>query len=104
MAGAVFVLCAVTSGACLALLVRAYRRTRGRLVLWSAACFAGLALNNVLLAANRLFFPSVHLSWRALPAAIGLVALAYGLTAEELRTRRPTFPRMRSRSRPRVMT
>lgn len=104
MAGAVFALCAVTSGACLALLVRAYRRNGGRLVFWSAVCFAGLTLNNLLLAANRLFFPSAHLSWRALPAAIGLVALAYGLTAEELRSRRSVPRRMRPRRRARVTT
>ena len=92
MAGAVFVLCAVTSGACLALLIRAYLRSRSRLVFWSAVCFAGLTLNNLLLALNKLFFPSADLPWRGLPAAIGLIALAYGLTAEELRSRK-SIPR-----------
>lgn len=88
MAGAVFLLCALTSAACLGLLVGAYRRGGGRLVFWSAVCFTGLALTNALLALNELILTSMHMPWRAIPAAIGLMALAYGLVAEELRALR----------------
>lgn len=45
---AVYVLCFLTSAACAALLGRGYRRSRARLLLWSALCFALLALNNLL--------------------------------------------------------
>jgi hypothetical protein len=45
----VYVLCALTSLACAGLLWRSYARTRVRLLLWTCVCFAGLALNNVLL-------------------------------------------------------
>jgi hypothetical protein len=48
MAALVYLLCAVTSLLCMLLLGRAYRRTGARLVLWSAICFVGLALNNLL--------------------------------------------------------
>jgi hypothetical protein len=45
----VYLLCAATSIVCAILLIRGYRRARERLLLWSGACFIGLALNNVLL-------------------------------------------------------
>lgn len=49
VATAVYILCAVTSVLCAGLLVRSYLRSRVRLLLWSALCFVGLAVNNVLL-------------------------------------------------------
>lgn len=49
MATAVYTLCALLSLACAGLLLRAWRASRRRLLLWSAACFAWLALSNVLL-------------------------------------------------------
>ena len=48
MAGAVYILCAVLSLACALLLARAYRRSRNRLLLWSALCFFGLMIENLL--------------------------------------------------------
>ncbi|MDP3675232.1 MAG: DUF5985 family protein [Novosphingobium sp.] len=45
---AVYVLCFLTSAACAGLLGRGYRRSRARLLLWSALCFALLAINNLL--------------------------------------------------------
>lgn len=104
MAAAVFVLCALTCIACLAFLARAYHRSRGRLVFWTAICFAGLALNNVLIAINQLIFRSVHMPWRAIPAALGLVALAYGLIAEEVRARVAVPRREVTRPHDRVTT
>jgi Family of unknown function (DUF5985) len=98
VAGVAFVLCAVTSAGCLGLLTAAYRRSGGRLVFWSAVCFAGLALNNALLAVNALLLPKTHMPWRAVPAAIGLTALAYGLIAEELRARPATAHAKSARS------
>jgi hypothetical protein len=88
VATATFLLCALTSVVCLVLLVRAYRATGGRLVLWTAVCFAGLALNNILLAIDEVIVPEANFSWRTIPGAVGLVALAYGLLAEQVRARR----------------
>lgn len=80
MATIVYVLCALTSIACAVLLWRGYRQSRARLLLWSALCFAGLFLNNVLLIADLRVFTQVDLSlYRSLPALIGVALLLYGL-------------------------
>jgi hypothetical protein len=77
--GAVFVLCALTSAACAALLIRSYRRTRSRLLLWSALAFSGLALNNLLLVVDKVT-PQIDLSLaRSLPALVGMLIMVYGL-------------------------
>ena len=88
MAPAVSILCAATSVTCFALLLRSYRASRGRLVLWSAVCFAGLALNNIVLAVNEVVDTSKDIAWRGIPAAVGLLAFLYGLATEEGRYRR----------------
>ena len=83
MAEAVYLLCALTSIACAVLLVRGYRRSRSRLLLWSSLCFVGLAANNSILVVDRIIVPDVDLSaWRLLPAVIGVGVLVYGLVAE----------------------
>jgi hypothetical protein len=76
----VYGLCALTSIACAVLLARGYRQSRARLLLWSALCFAGLALNNNLLFIDMRLVPQVDLStWRTIPAVIGVAVLIYGL-------------------------
>ena len=76
---AVFVLCVVTSLACAVLLLRAWRRTRVKLLLWSGLCFVGLAANNALLVVDVRFTPTHDLSLvRTLPALIGIALLLYG--------------------------
>ncbi|HET7711543.1 MAG TPA: DUF5985 family protein [Thermoanaerobaculia bacterium] len=83
MASIVYALCALTSVACAALLLRAYVRRRVRLLLWSGLCFTGLALNNVLLFVDVRVVPDVDLSiWRTIPAVIGVALLLYGLIWE----------------------
>lgn len=80
MAKAVFLLCALTSLVCAALLLRAYGRRRSRLLLWSGLCFVGLALNNGLLVIDRLILPEVDLSLlRQIPALGGIALLVWGL-------------------------
>ena len=75
-----YVLCALTSVACAALLVRGYLESRVKLLLWSSLCFLGLALNNIMLVVDRIFFPAEDLSVaRALPGAAGLLVLLIGL-------------------------
>jgi hypothetical protein len=83
MATAVYILCALAATACAWLLARAYVRSRLRLLLWSAICFAGLALNNALLFIDKVVAPDIDLSaWRLLPAAVGVATLVYGLVWE----------------------
>ncbi len=84
MAEFVYFLCAITSMTCCGLLFRAYRRQRVALLLWSAVCFAGLALNNGLLFVDLVILPqSIDLSIvRTLPAFFGSCFLVYALAWE----------------------
>jgi Family of unknown function (DUF5985) len=83
MATAVYVLCILTSLGCAVLLVRGWRTSRVRLLLWSALCFIGLALNNILLFVDVRVFPETDLSVvRSLPALAGILLLLYGLIWE----------------------
>jgi hypothetical protein len=61
MAGVVYVLCAATSIACAVLLVRSWRRSRVRLLMWCALGFTGLAINNILLFTDRVLVPETDL-------------------------------------------
>jgi hypothetical protein len=80
MAATIYTLCAFVALLCAALLLRAYRRSGYRLLLWSGLCFSGLTLNNVLLVADKIFLPDVDLSvWRLLVALASMLVLLYGL-------------------------
>jgi hypothetical protein len=86
MAATVYILSALISLACAALLLRSYMQARTGLLLWAAVCFLGLTLNNTLLFVDELVATDVDLSlWRALPALAGMLALALGLLWEESR-------------------
>ncbi len=50
----VYILCALTSLVCAVLLVRSYRASRTRLLLYSSICFIGLFVNNVVLIVDEL--------------------------------------------------
>lgn len=79
----VYVLCALTSLACAVMLLRGFRRTGVRLLLWSGLCFACLALNNLLLIADEQVFVAQDLSLiRTLPSLVGMALLLYGLVWE----------------------
>ena len=56
MALLIYTLCAITSAVCTYLLAIAYLRSRYKLLLWSAICFAGLTLNNLALWLDKLVF------------------------------------------------
>ncbi|MRG95554.1 DUF5985 family protein [Polyangium spumosum] len=76
----VYVLCSLTSLVAMTLLLRAYAARRVRLLLWSGLCFAGLALNNVLLFVDLSVIPRYDLSTlRQVPALMGVSFLIYGL-------------------------
>jgi hypothetical protein len=79
----VYALCALTSLACALLLLRGYRASRARLLLWSGLCFVGLAANNFILLIDMRVVPTIDLSlWRSLPAVAGVAILLYGLVWE----------------------
>ena len=82
-AAIVYLLCALASVACMVLLGRAWRRTGARLLLWSAICFVGLAINNLLLFIDLVLLPGIDLSLpRALANFAGVTALVVALIWE----------------------
>jgi hypothetical protein len=77
--GVLYLLAIVTSLACTVLLYRGYVRRRLRLLMWSAICFLGLSINNILVFADLVMFPDVDLRpARLLAALAALVFLLYG--------------------------
>jgi hypothetical protein len=84
MAEIVYVLCAATSALCALLLIRSYRLSKSRLLLWSSLCFVGLAINNALLVLDLLVIgPELDLSlWRQGTALGSLLLLIIGLVWE----------------------
>jgi hypothetical protein len=80
---AVFLLCLVTSVVCAGLLLRAYLRSRSKLLLWTAVSFGLLALNNMFLVADLVIFPEMYLwPWRQAAAVGAIGVLLYGFTWE----------------------
>lgn len=78
--GAVFLLSASTSCLCAVLLLRGYSQNRVRLLFWSGLCFAGMAVDNVLLYLDTVAWPDWTMAdWRRIPALAGLMLLVYGL-------------------------
>ena len=71
----VYALCLVTSALCGWLLVRSYLRNRSRLLLWSAACFVLLAVNNLLVVLDLVFLP-LWIDLAPLRAATSLAAVS----------------------------
>jgi len=79
----VYLLCLLTSALCAGLLVRSYLRSKARLLMWSAACFVLLALNNFLLVLDLLVLPTVDLAVLRLLSSLAAVAtLLYGFIWE----------------------
>jgi hypothetical protein len=80
----IYFLCALTALACFALLWRAWRANKARLLLWSALCFAGLTASNVLLVVDKLVLPEVDLAPMRLTVTLGaLLLLISGLTGDD---------------------
>lgn len=83
MAAIVYSLCAVTALACAVLLFLGFRRTGNRLLFWSALCFVGLTLNNVLVLVDLRMIPDISLfTWRNATALFAMALLLYGLIWE----------------------
>jgi hypothetical protein len=71
----VYFLCFAASSACGGLLVRSYLRARTPLLLWTAACFVLLALNNFLVIVDLVFLPEA-IDLQILRLTITLIAVA----------------------------
>ena len=80
---AVYLLCLATSIVCAGLLARAWRRSRSKLLLWTAWSFGLLALNNFFLVADMVLLPDVDLWWaRQVSGVAALSVLLYGFIWE----------------------
>jgi len=71
----VYLLCFATSSACAWLLGRSYRRSRARLLLWSALCFVLLAINNFAVVVDLLIVPEGDLRLPRLLLSLAAVAV-----------------------------
>ena len=71
----VYVLCALTSLACMLLLLRSYRRSGQRLLLLIGLCFAGLTVNNILLPVDLIWLRTTA-DLSVLRGAVGFVSVA----------------------------
>jgi len=81
--GAVYGLCLLTSAVCAGLLVRSWSRSRQPLLLWSAACFSLLAVNNLMVVLDMVVLPGVDLSLaRQLSSLAAVGVLIYGFIWE----------------------
>ena len=79
-----YALATITCLACTVLLIRQYRGTRTRLLLWSALCFVCLSVNNVLMFFDLAVYPTtVDLRlYRHIAALAGMLFLLYGFIWE----------------------
>lgn len=83
MATVVYLLGALVTLVCAGLLSRGYQRSRKRLLLWSALCFAGLTLSNFLVFVDLVLFASVDLYPARLGTAlVAMCLLLFGLIWE----------------------
>ncbi len=71
----IYLLCVITSLLCAWLLTRAYLHGRSRVLVWSALCFALLAINNLVLAADVLLLPDADLSLLQLLTSLSAVCV-----------------------------
>lgn len=83
MAPTIYALCLLSSAICAWLLIRSYIRTRTRLLLWSAACFVLLAVNNLLVVLDLLILPAIDFSLaRQLCSLAAVSVLIFGFIWE----------------------
>ena len=85
MASVIYSLCALTSLACCVLLWRAWHAGGNRLLFWSALCFAGLTVNNLLLVIDKIFLPTEADLYvpRLVSGLVAVSLLLFGLVWEE---------------------
>ena len=82
-AAIVYFLCFASSTLCAYLLVSAFRRRREKLLIWSAACFCLLALNNLLVFVDIVVLPEIDLTAARLATSLAAaMVLLYGFIWE----------------------
>jgi hypothetical protein len=80
MEGAVYLLCSATALVCSLLMLRGWRRTRVALLLLTSIAFFAFAVENGILFADMVLFPSVDLTLvRRSVALAGVTTLLAGL-------------------------
>jgi hypothetical protein len=76
-------LCVLASLTCMALLFRGWGRSGSRLLFWSALCFIGLAINNLLVFTDLVILPQVDLRpYRLLASLAAVAVLIWGFVTE----------------------
>lgn len=79
----VYLLCLAASVGCAVLLARSYGISRTPLLLWSAACFTLLALNNLLVVIDLVVLPGADLlPLRRFTALAAIAVLLFGFIWE----------------------
>lgn len=79
----VYGLCLLTSVVCAGLLLRSWRQSRSRLLLWTATAFSFLAVNNLFLVADMVIFPNINFwYWRQAASMVAIAVLVYGFIWE----------------------
>lgn len=82
-AAIIYLLCALTAAGCSALLFKGYRTSHAPLLFWSALCFAGLTVSNLIVVLDNVFLPmSDFASWRVGIGVASIGVLLYGLITE----------------------
>ena len=82
MIAAIYGLCLLVSTLCAVLLLRAWKRTRVPLLMWSGIGFSGIALNNLILVIDNNIDADLS-TWRSVPTLVGLLLFIWGLTGEQ---------------------
>ncbi|MDZ4860635.1 MAG: DUF5985 family protein [Candidatus Hydrogenedentes bacterium] len=84
MASIVYTLCALTSALCAILLIRGFRRSGDRLLLWSTCCFVLLFISNMVLLIDLAILPNTTdlALVRTVPALLGVTVMLFGLIWE----------------------
>jgi hypothetical protein len=83
VAAAVYILGTLVTLTCAIFLLRAHKRSKNKLLLWSGICFLGLAASNFLVFLDLVVFPQLDLYvWRLLTAAVAMLFLLFGLIWE----------------------
>ena len=83
MSSVVYILGALTSLICAILLFRGYKLGKRKLLLWSALCFSGLALSNLLVFIDLILLPRIDLyPLRLCVTAVSMFLLLFGLVWE----------------------
>lgn len=79
----IYLLCIITAAACFWLLLRGYRRSGTRLLLWSSVCFGFLALHSLIVMMDIFVFPDMDLQLLRHASSLAAVgSLIFGLVWE----------------------